>query len=328
MKKSVLHQILLLSAGTVLITSASCTGKPAPASDMPEPANPPALQNASSGSIDRLYVYSPELGDTVTVDVWLPDGYGADSDRRYPVIYMHDGQNLFDAATTWNRQSWDMDSVTGTLIAQGNIEAPVIVGIHSVAESRIGDLMPENAISYLKDDSDTLMTAFSSLSSRPVRGNAYARFVATTLKQGIDTLYRTMPDRAHTSVMGSSMGGLMTLYAICEYPDVFGSAACLSTHWVGVTDGNPAFAEAMESYTAAKLPDAATHRLYLDRGTATIDSLYGPAQTRIIRLVRSRGYEMGVNLDTLTAQGAPHEERAWNARVSRPLTFLLGTPSR
>lgn len=328
MKKSVLHQILVVTAGAALISSASCSGKPAATSSMPEPADSPALQNASSGAIDRLYVWSPELGDTVTVDVWLPNGYEADNSRRYPVIYMHDGQNLFDASTTWNHQSWDMDSVTGALIAQGKIEAPVIVGIHSVSESRIGDLMPEDAINYLDDESDTLKTNFTKRSSRPIRGNAYARFIATTLKQGIDTLYRTLPDRAHTSVMGSSMGGLMSLYAMCEYPDVFGNAACLSTHWVGVTDGNPAFAEAMEKYTAAKLPDPASHRLYLDRGTTTIDSLYGPAQSRMIALVRSRGYEMGATLDTLTADGAPHEERAWNARVHRPLTFLLGTSPR
>ncbi len=291
-----------------------------PADSIP---NPPALQNASTGKIDRLYVYSSELGDTVTVDVWTPECYNADNDTRHPVIYMHDGQNLFDASTTWNHQAWEMDSVTGALISSGEITAPVIVGVHSVAATRLGDLMPQKALGYLSEATDTLKEIFLSRNAKDVRGDAYAKFMATSLKPLIDARYKVLTDRANTSVMGSSMGGLMSLYIMSEYPEIFGSAACLSTHWVGTIDGNPAFSEAMKEYVRQHLPSDGRHRLYLDRGTATIDSLYGPAQTAIIAIADSLGYNYGTNLDTLTATGASHMEQAWMMRVARPLRFLL-----
>lgn len=284
-------------------------------------AEHPVLQRATVGSIERHYVYSPQMGDTITVDVWLPEGYVADGPRRYPVIYMHDGQNLFDASTSWNRQSWEMDSVAGTLSAAGEIEAPVIVGVHSVAATRKGDLMPGKAIGRIDPGEVTSMKNL--LHGNEIRGNRYVAFIVETLKPMVDSVYTVATDRDNTSVMGSSMGGLMSVYALCEYPGVFGSAACLSTHWIGSLDGNPAFPVAMRSYLADNLPADGLHRLYFDHGTVSLDSLYGVWEERMIELVESRGYRRGETLDTFVAVGAGHEERFWRDRVERPLRFLL-----
>lgn len=291
----------------------------------------PALQTASAGEINRHYIYSPEMDETITVDVWIPDGYPAADGHRYPVIYMHDGQNLFDAATTWNRQSWEMDSVVSALAAAGEIEAPVIVGVHSVARTRKEDLMPENVKDYIKCVLDPGSALHTFLAKGTLRGNAYAAFLVKTLKPAMDATYRLTGSADSTFVMGSSMGGLMSVYAMSEYPGIFGGAACLSTHWVGTLDGNPAFPDAMHDYPADHLPRDGRHRLYLDHGTVSIDSLYGEANERIVALADSLGYKMAPcsdgsrpALDNFVDQGAGHEERYWAARVARPLRFLLG----
>lgn len=287
-----------------------------------QPSGRPPLQYATAGNVDRHYVYSPQLADTVTVDVWTPRGYDAGRERPYPVIYMHDGQNLFDASTSWNHQSWEMDSVTGSLIAAGAIEAPVIVGIHSVSSTRIGDLMPQKALAYMDHGGGESMDNL--LHGNAVRGDAYAAFIVETLMPAMDSLYTLTGDASLTSVMGSSMGGLMSIYAMCEYPEVFGNAACLSTHWVGSLDGNPAYPEAMRRYLVDKLPRDGRHRLYLDHGTTSIDSLYGEWEERMIEVADSLGYHAPATLETFVDEGAGHEERFWARRVERPLRFLLG----
>ncbi len=289
----------------------------------------PSLQEVTAGKIDRHYIYSPQMNETITVDVWTPEGYPSPDGHRYPVIYMHDGQNLFDSSTTWNHQSWEMDSVTGKLIAEGEIEPTVIVGVHSVAQTRKGDLMPENALAYLKGESGPNLSAF--LDTASVRGNAYAAFIVETLKPKMDAIFRLTANADSTFLMGSSMGGLMSVYAMSEYPETFGAAACLSTHWVGTVDGNTAFSDAMYDYLAERLPRDGRHRLYLDHGTTSLDSLYGPANERIVKLAKSAGYTSTrsdssalPSLENFVDTGAGHEERYWASRVSRPLRFLLG----
>lgn len=284
----------------------------------------PPVQTPCDGRIDRHYIHSPQMQDTITVDVWLPSSYLSDTAGLFPVIYMHDGQNLFDASTTWNRQSWEMDSVVSAMTEKDLVRTPVIVGVHSVAGTRVADLMPERPFR----GTDILETLDrEQLKSTPLRGDAYAAFVATTLRDSIENQYRVLADRENRYVMGSSMGGLMSLYIMCEYPDVFGKAACLSTHWVGsvekYTDGYEAFPQAMYDYVKKYIPTDGKHAIYFDRGTATLDAGYGKWDDKIIKLVESLGYTRPDHLDSMVAPGAAHEENAWKARVGRPLLFLL-----
>ncbi len=289
-------------------------------------ASVPPVQTATVGSIDRHYLYSPQMGDTITIDVWTPESYALSPAQRYPVIYMHDGQNLFDATTTWNGQSWEMDSVVSSLASDGAIPYAVIVGVHSVNATRIGDLMPENALNYITSEPDSALREFMSYS--PIRGNAYVSFLVNTLKPCIDSLYNVTTNRDSTFVMGSSMGGLMSIYAMSEYPDIFGGAGCLSTHWVGTLDGDTTFADAMYKYLSEKLPRDGKHKLYLDHGTISIDSLYRSDDDRVVALAKTMGYvsdrqDSEINFETHIEEGAGHEEKYWAARVERPLRFLL-----
>lgn len=276
------------------------------------------LQTATPGTVVRHVVRSPQLGEDVDVDVWLPAGYSRHA-APYPVIYMHDGQNLFDASTTWNHQTWNVDSVAGRLAASGEIEAPVIVGIHSNPETRIGDLMPQRAL-------EAFPASMKGMEEMVLRGDRYGDFIVNTLKPLVDTVYNVRTDAASTSVMGSSMGGIVSVYLMCEYPDIFGAAAGLSTHWIGFTDGEPEpdFVNAVYRYLESNLPADGAHRLYLDRGTETVDANYGPADDRMTGLAESKGYRRPVSLETYVDKGASHEENAWMRRVGRPLRFLLG----
>ena len=283
-------------------------------------ASEPVLQSADCGRVDRLVIYSPELNEDVIVDIWVPNEYKGSDSKRYPVIYMHDGQNLYDSSTTWNQQSWEMDSVACRLIDSGEINPPIIVGVHSHSDRRVADLMPEDAVS----DED-LKTMFEGLGyiDIPVRGNAYASFLVNTLKPAIDQLYDTIPDKDHTAVMGSSMGGLMSIYAICEYPEIFGSAMCLSTHWIGNQDIVDSFSKGLYDYIDAHIPPSENHKLYLDRGTETLDAYYGEKDEMMKDLVRVHGYNNSSNFMSLIDEGGAHEERSWARRVAEPLKFFL-----
>lgn len=277
------------------------------------------IQTPDCGSINRLRISSPELNDSIDIDVWLPENF--DATKRYPVLYMHDGQNLFDASTTWNGQSWEMDQNSCKLISEHKINPIIIVGIHSDPAKRVSQLMPLQAV---KDAGLEDLMAEVKLKGEPVLGDKYAEFVVKTLKPLIDTSYPTLSDRDHTAVMGSSMGGLMSLYLICQYPEIFGSAGCLSTHWYGSLDDDGKFGNAMMQYVDDYLPDPSSHRLYFDHGTATIDAYYGPWETEALLKAQKKGYRYGVNLDSFIHYGAPHEESAWAARVARPLQFIFG----
>lgn len=275
-------------------------------------------QTAECGSIERLEVVAPQLNDTIDIDVWLPADFK--EGQRYPVLYMHDGQNLYDASTTWNHQSWEMDRTACRMIEQGEIQPMIIVGIHSNPDTRVSQLMPQQAV---KDSGLEDLMQEVKLKGMPVLGDQYADFVVNTLKPLIDTTYPTLSDRGHTAVMGSSMGGLMSLYLICQYPDTFGGAGCLSTHWYGSLNAGSKFGDAMINYVENHLPDPATHRIYFDHGTSTIDAYYGPWETKALLKAQEKGYQYGRNLDSYVDYGAPHEESAWAARVNRPLRFLF-----
>ena len=174
--------------------------------------------------------------------------------------------------------------------------------------------MPPRAAT--RDPVATGVDAFPPIARRDLRGDAYLRYLIGQLKPAIDRDFRTLPGRDDTFVMGSSMGGLISLYAIARYPHVFGGAAALSTHW-------PAADGAMVDWFAAHLPDPRDHRLYLDHGTATLDAGYRPYEERMDAALRRGGYVEGRNWMSRVYPGAEHSETAWKARADVPLTFLL-----
>jgi predicted alpha/beta superfamily hydrolase len=250
------------------------------------------------------------------VDVWLPPGYATSPNKHYPVLYMHDGQNLFDPSLSYYTQTdWGVDEAMTKLTAEGRVRETIVVGIWNTP-LRLQEYMPRKPV-----NSGTLPIGVEGMGELPassIVSDAYLAFLVDELKPFIDKTYRTKPGRDDTFVMGSSMGGLISLYAVAEYPRVFGGAGAVSTHW-------PIGNGVVIDWLATHLPDPRTHRLYFDHGTATLDAQYAPFQQRMDAIVRARGYVEGRNFMTRVFEGAEHSERAWRQRVDVPLQFLLGT---
>lgn len=281
-----------------------------------------------SGKIERHAQFLSRYISSRNVDVWLPDDYS--TSKKYNVLYMHDGQMLFDAATTWNKQAWDVDDVVTDLLKNNKINDLIVVGIWNGGESRHADYFPQKPFMGMSDSAREMIYAAGRtngagvFNNYKVRSDNYLLFVVKELKPFIDSAYSTYKDREHTFIAGSSMGGLISLYAICEYPDVFGGAACLSTHWPGIfsMENNPVPA-AFYKYMEIALPDPATHKIYFDYGDATLDALYPPLQQQADERMKKRGYSTK-NWLTKYFPGENHSEIAWNKRLHIPLTFLLG----
>ncbi|HEY5079836.1 MAG TPA: alpha/beta hydrolase-fold protein, partial [Opitutaceae bacterium] len=186
---------------------------------------------------------------------------------------------------------------------------------------RFGDYFAQKALAFLQEPARSRFIA-GSLQGRP-QGDNYLRFMVEELKPAIDRKYATLPDRNHTLAMGSSMGGILSLYAICEYPEVYGRAGCLSTHWTGLFERNAAIPQAIFDYLERHVPDPRSHRIYFDHGTETLDALYAEPQTLADHIFREKGYCEG-NFESRAFPGASHSEEAWAKRVAVPLEFLSG----
>jgi enterochelin esterase-like enzyme len=279
------------------------------------------LPHVTSGHIERLAAFPSRYVSARDIDVWLPDGYGPG--KRYAVLYMMDGQMLFDPAITWNKQAWGADRTLASLLASGQVRDTIIVGVANNPALRHAEFFPQKAVPILPP-SVREPFVHETLHAKPL-ADRYLRFLVTELKPAIDARFLTLPDRDNTFIMGSSMGGIISLYALSEYPAVFGGAACLSTHWIGTFKVNAAIPLAEFIYFQSHLPDPATHRIYMDRGTQDLDALYADAQPFADDLVRERGYT-DANFMSRVIEGAGHHENDWSARLDGPLRFLLRTP--
>jgi predicted alpha/beta superfamily hydrolase len=198
-------------------------------------------------------------------------------------------------------------------MAAGVTVGAIAVGVWHSPQRRL-DYMPQKPL--MTEQGRPLFEQFVQAQGGSPKSDRYLRFMVEELKPFIDATYRTLPDRAHTAVLGSSMGGLISLYALAEYPSVFGRAGCVSTHW-------PIGGSLPVDYSANVLPRPGDHRIYFDYGTETIDADYEPYQLRMDALMQAAGYERGADWITRKFEGAEHSERAWRARVDVPLRFLL-----
>lgn len=278
----------------------------------------------SSGSIQRIENFPSKFVQTRNVDIWLPDNYS--EDNKYSVLYMHDGQMLFDATTTWNKQEWKVDEWASKVMSDGLTSDFIVVAMWNISEIRWQDYFPEKAFNYLSEKVKDSIIKQGSKNNFEVKFNAdnYLKFITEEVKLFIDTNYSVLTDRTHTFISGSSMGGLISMYALCEYPDVFGGAACISTHWPGAsTEENNPIPDAFFAYMKANVPKAGTHKWYFDFGTETLDQFYPQYKDEVDQLFMDKGYTEE-NFVNLKFEGMDHSENSWNQRLDIPLTFLLG----
>ncbi len=247
------------------------------------------------------------------MDVWLPPGY--DGTRPCPVLYMHDGQNLFDPALSYAGVTWGVAEALIQLIDEQTAPPTIIVGIWNAGERRWQEYLPQRPFATPAGQQFLATLDPQRLADTP-DSDAYLRFLVSEVKPFVDQSYATLPKQEHTFIMGSSMGGLISLYALCEYPHIFAAAGCVSTHW-------PAVAGVLPDLLAL-LPKAGHHRLYFDFGDVDLDAQYEPFQQQADKLVAAAGYTQGQDWVTHKFSGANHSEQAWQQRVHIPLAFLLG----
>lgn len=280
-----------------------------------------SVVKVSSGRVERIVNFKSEFVKPRNVDVWLPNGYS--EKKKYSVIYMHDGQMLFDSTTTWNKQDWGVDDTMGALLKSGKIRETIVVGIWN-NERRHSEYFPQKPFEMLEKDFRDSLLHQTELFVVAVQSDKYLEFLVKELKPFIDKHYSTKKEKDETFIAGSSMGGLISMYAICEYPEVFGGAACLSTHWLGTfeTDNNPVPAKFI-NYMKHNLPNPESHKIYFDFGTETLDEYYEPFQNEADKVMQARGFDK-TNWITEKFPGQEHSENAWKSRLHIPLQFLLG----
>ena len=284
------------------------------------------LPELAYGSVERITSFDTKLVEPRNIDVWLPENF--DKTKNYSVVYMHDGQMLFDASKTWNKTAWEADDTFGKLLLEGKIRDCMIVGIWNVPERRYADYFPQKIIDNIPEPTKTKILE-QQIKGEP-SADKYLEFIVNELKPFIDNNYPTKPEAENTFMMGSSMGGLISIYGLSEYPHIFGGVACLSTHSplasYELIDENTdkEVSSKFRDYLEQNLPEANTKKIYFDYGNLTGDSFYEPYQSKIDKIMVSKGYNSDY-WETLFFEGENHSEISWAKRLSIPVLFLLKT---
>lgn len=255
--------------------------------------------------------------DPRNVEVWLPPGYTTNPDEELKVLYMHDGQNVFDRSTSYGNVEWGIDETMDSLVQNGLVPPTIVVAIWNNGRKRFPEYMPQVPEEHINNPQAQAILK-ESFGVTELLSNNYLQFIVEELKPFIDSTYNTSTSREGTAIMGSSMGGLISLYALSSYPDVFGAAGCVSTHWPV-----PLIGEAYINQLTHTLPKAGDHKIYFDYGTTGLDEDYEPYQFRVDEIMRSKGYKHEEDWVTKKFEGAGHNEASWKKRVHLPLEFLL-----
>lgn len=233
--------------------------------------------------------------------IWLPPRYAAEHARRYPVVYLQDGQNLFDDAEAFGGVSWRLGDTATRLIARRKIAPCILVGIDNVGAHRLDDYTPVP------------------MHGRGGHADDYGRLLLTQIKPFVDHRYRTLPDAAHTAIAGASLGGLCALHLALRHPHVFGHAAALSPTLAWGHDWLPR--------TLNRLPARLPVRIWIDAGKREPPELRRQLR-RLRELLQDRGWRVHrqarrADLRCPEIAGGRHDERSWGDRMHRVLQFLL-----
>ncbi|HEY6092058.1 MAG TPA: alpha/beta hydrolase-fold protein [Gemmatimonadales bacterium] len=267
-----------------------------------------------SGVLGRLVywtdVHSKFLGPNRNVEIWLPPGYDS-STARYPVLYMSDGQNLFDPRIASTGTDWGVDEAIVRLVTQGVMPPVIVVGVWNSAE-RGAEYSPWQ------------------------RAPDYARFLIEELMPRVDSAFRTRTGPRNTAVMGSSMGGLLSFYLVTHHPEAFGACGCMSTafllspafvqqYFTGVPKvANPDTTAYIERDIQAGLPVPKGARYWFDFGGQGLDTNFGPSHEIVRQWLLKQGLKEGADFVIRRYPDATHNEASWRARLDDPLTFLFG----
>ncbi|RMF82008.1 MAG: alpha/beta hydrolase [Planctomycetota bacterium] len=275
------------------------------ARNAPGGQRPAARQNTLTGDIRFHYLFhSPQLKNARTIAVYLPPGYDDHLDERYPVLYMHDGNNIFDARTAFAGVEWNADETAERLISAGAIRPLIIVGIYNTA-ARIDEYTP-----WPSPRGD----------GRGGRADDYLAFIVETLKPFIDETYRTLPGREDTGVAGSSLGGLVSLYAVFRHPRTFGRAGVISPslRWAN--------GRMLDYVRQAESPKPL--RMWIDMGTAESGEPGAPespevaACRELTKALIAKSYRPEADFHLEIVENGRHNEADWALRFGNVLEYL------
>jgi predicted alpha/beta superfamily hydrolase len=278
--------------------------RPVPAQEIPGPLD--GRHHTLTGTFHKHAAFHSQfLAADRDVLVYLPPDYEKNTRTRYPVLYLHDGQNLFDGATSFiPGKEWRVDETAEELIRRKAIEPVIIVGIYNTGGSRLSEYTPTKTPRF-KDAG---------------KADAYGKMIVEELKPFVDKRYRTRKDAANTALGGSSLGGLVSLYLGLKRPEVFGKLAVLSP---SIWWDNKVIVKRVKALKSR--PDL---KIWLDMGTHEGNP---PSQERNIDDARAlkdalvaKGWKLDTELKYTEVQGAEHNEEAWAARVEPMLRFLFG----
>ena len=269
-------------------------------------------------SLEIFEMDMPQLGKNRTIRVWTPPGYASDVETRYPVLYMHDAQNLFDRETAAYGEIWDVHTAVEGIMAKRGFGGIIIVGVDNAPGlERLDEYSP-----WISERVEELKALGEF--KRPIGGEGvqYGRFLVETLKPLIDAKYRTLPDRDHTGVAGSSMGGFISLYLGVAYPHIYGKVGAFSTAaW---------FADEALSEHLGKVDLSLPIRWYLDIGTNETSNEkvenFNDIYVEGTIALEKRLLELGVprkDLKVVIEEGAAHNELAWAGRFSEAFEWLF-----
>lgn len=245
-------------------------------------------QSTASKQVTTFTISAPQLDTIKTIWVYLPKNY-QNSEKSYPVIYMHDAQNLFDDKASYVGE-WQIDEYLDTLKTHESI----IVGIEHGNEKRIAELTPYTHEKYGGG-----------------KGDAYLTFIKNTLKPHIDDTYRTKTDAKHTTIFGASLGGLISFYGAIKYPETFGKAGVFSaSFW---------FSEKIyELVKTTKISE--TSKFYFLIGSEEGDSMV-PDQKRMVKLLKSKGVK-AEQIENHIIEGGKHNEKLWGENFGDAYQWL------
>lgn len=228
--------------------------------------------------------------------VYLPEAAEHDRRRRFPVLYCHDGQNLWDdPECCFGHGGWYLNRILDELTAAERIEPIIIVGIPN-GEARFREYTPRKSFDVIAD-------------------HPYANFVCDVVKHAVDNKFPTKKSRRHTALLGSSLGGLISLWMAHKLPETFSKVACLSGAFQFRDRTGKTFADFLSQN------DMQDVRVYIDSGTVKDGA---PLTRRVCDTYVACGWRFGQNLLHFEDAGAEHNERYWRHRVWRALTFLFG----
>ena len=282
------------------------------------------MGNAQTEDIKKFPDFKSKYVDPRNVDIWLPPSYETSPNKKYPVLYMHDGQSLFEPGRSLSGEEWEVDEMMTKLIKENKIQEAIVVGIWNTPK-RFREYQPNKPFENLAIENKYLREILDEEYNGGPLADDYLKFIFEELKLFVDSNFRTLKNKKNTFMMGSSMGGLITIYAETQYPEVFGAVACLSTHFpVSLKQNIPEIPSLIINYLKLNLPEGKNNRIYFDYGTKTLDSWYEPYQKKMDEAMKSKGYIQGKNWETRKFEGEEHTEAAWRKRLDVPLLFLLG----